>query len=225
MHSSFGHFHMAYHCIALGSTDARGPGHRKQLQLAEMTYCTLRPALISDCELCPCFCAPCRSDVERLDRQLRLFSDTLEEWLECQRQVGGHSRRPAATAAATLQGLDAPADKKIAALGWPTMYCTPQPRASSGASPMGLRNRHLSLLSLAADPSVAVPGAHPDRRRHPAAAALGGPRLYGRGPAAQGDQQEGAGQAQRAAGRGRGAGCKGGTDGWRAHDLRQQQRR
>jgi hypothetical protein len=28
-----------------------------------------------------------RHEVERLDRQLRLFSDTLEEWLDCQRQV------------------------------------------------------------------------------------------------------------------------------------------
>ena len=29
---------------------------------------------------------PRRPDVERMERLLRLFSDTLDEWLECQRQ-------------------------------------------------------------------------------------------------------------------------------------------
>jgi dynein heavy chain len=28
----------------------------------------------------------CRGEVEKTERQLRLFSDTLDEWLECQKQ-------------------------------------------------------------------------------------------------------------------------------------------
>ena len=31
-------------------------------------------------------CLVCRAEVERTEKQLRLFSDTLDEWLECQKQ-------------------------------------------------------------------------------------------------------------------------------------------
>jgi hypothetical protein len=72
-------FHDEHHRSGCCSLDADMPTACMSLQQQVMVTvawlcCLVRTAMW------------CRPEVERLERQLRLFSDTLDEWLECQKQ-------------------------------------------------------------------------------------------------------------------------------------------